>query len=351
MAFFSPEEVSAMAIQEMVLHVVGEGEEFDPTSQMIIDPSYADFFLARIQDVAVDGVHTFKDESEVKRNLEMMAKGEKRFLDGCLDLSSRFSRDHVRASRPGAFFIFKISTDAPNKFVFVLIKYDYKQVIELHDREDGTRTLRQIVQAFIKEKRAIQKCCMARVVDGIAQAEISAFDRMGTASDLTDYFSKFLHCRRNRTNEQLNRDLNEALRASLQDCQPSLFPDGIGTAIATAKAALRNRAMIDEDAIREAIYIAANRPEAENVRADLERAVNRNLRSKKLLGLSFRPDPNILRLAARRLVKTAEGVELQFPGELEGRAVTKVVNGDVTTFTIVTTQTLVKDATVPNRTR
>jgi hypothetical protein len=28
-----------------------------------------------------------------------------------------------------------------------------------------------------------------------------------------------------------------------------------------------------------------------------------------------------------------------------------VDNGDVTTFTIVTTQTLVKDATVPNRTR
>ncbi len=228
---------------------------------------------------------------------------------------------------------------------YSMVKYDYRQAIELYENE-GRNALRRIIQAFIQEKRAIQKCCLIRVTNGTIEPDVSAQDRMGKAPDLTDYFARFLEVTRNRTDQELNRSLNEALRGALEKCARYL-PNGAPAALDSAKGHLRDRESINEEAVREAVFVAAGRPEDEAVRAEIEKTTDRELKRKRLSGVTFKPDAQILRRAPRRRIKTAEGVEIVFPGVQENRAVVRSVEGVTTTITIKTSQALVEDGTLP----
>lgn len=112
------------------------------------------------------------------------------FKTGGQELARAFSKAHVEASRDGAFFVFELEVGLPDTVLYSLVKYDYRSAIEFTAKE-GRQSLRAIVQAFVTERRAIQKSCFVRVVAGQAETLVSAFDRMGRAPDLTDYFATF----------------------------------------------------------------------------------------------------------------------------------------------------------------
>jgi hypothetical protein len=115
--------------------------------------------------------------------------------------------------------------------------------------------------------------------------------------------------------------------------------------------AITRRLNVDDEGIREAIFMAAGRPD-EETRADIDKVLSKELKEKRLAGVSFRPDPNSLRRAARRKIQTAEGVILVYPGEQENRAVTREQSAaGGWTITIKTAERLVEDGTVPERTR
>lgn len=346
MSFFSDDEAGALSIRRMSLHVVGGDVDFEaqPEFQTI---DHADFFLARIQDLAGDSVHEFEEDSETRHQIAAIASGQLNFESGSQNLARRFSHDHVGASRDGAFFVFEIAAAGSGTKFYALIKYDYRQAIELYE-EGGRSALRQIVQAFIKDKRAIQKFCVIRTSDGSVATSVSAQDRMGRAPDLTDYFRKFLQVRRDRTDRELNENLNEAVRSTLENCRDLLPDRNVAAAVAAVKDTLRGRESINESAIQEAVFVAAGRPEDEDQRATLEKATQQQIRRKRLGGVEFRPDPQVLRRAPRRLIRTAEGVKIEYPGEQENAAVTRQSTGSGTTITIRTTQRLVEDGTLPD---
>ncbi|MCO6415684.1 nucleoid-associated protein [Siccirubricoccus sp. KC 17139] len=348
MGFLTEEESSCLRINHVILHVVGGKAEFEPQPELC-DHVHADFFLGRIRDSAIDSVHRFRDNSETKEKLERIAKGEISFEAGAQDLSRAFSRGHVGSSKDGAFFVFELGATCPNTHLFCMIKYDYRQAIELYDN-GGQNALREIVQAFIKEPRAIQKICLVRVIDGVADANVSARDRMGNAPDLTEYFEKFLDVKRERDNSELTRNMSEAVRASLQDCREFL-PDGsVATALSAVKETLRTRETVDDEAVREAVLVAAGRPTDENVRAALEKSVNRHLKNKRIFGVVFRPDAQVLGRAPRRFIRTAENVEVTYPGDQEGHAVKRVENSDGSvTISIRTAQKLIEDGVLAER--
>lgn len=346
MSFLTDDEVGSLRIDRMIVHVVGR-EAFEPQPEMEgID--HLDFFLARIQDAAISGVHRFEPNSVVKASIEAIAKGEVTFEAGAQELSRKFSKDHVGSSRDGAFFVFELSAGTEGEKIYSLVKYDYRQAIELYAQE-GKNALRQIVQAFVKEKKAIQKSCLVRCVDGVAQSDVSAFDRMGDAPDLTDYFQKFLDVVRERDTKELSERLREVLRRTLQQCKAHLPNEDVAAALAATKDHLRGRDTVDDEAIREAIFVAANRPD-EDVRANLDKALDRQLKDRKLAGITFKPDPQVFRRAPRRKLRTAEEVVLTYPGEQEDRAVKRVRSPDGGwTITIQTTEDLVEDATIADR--
>ncbi|WP_162820385.1 nucleoid-associated protein [Microvirga calopogonii] len=344
------EERQSLRINKMILHVVGGDEPFQAQSEMTsID--HPDFFLARLMDAAAAGVHEFDRGSLVKRMLESIAAGTTMFEGTSQEVSRHFGTYHGSTSRDGAFFIFELLTHEADVRIFALVKYDYRQAIERVD-QGGTSALRQIIQAFIADRKAIQKSCFVRTRGGVAENSVSARDRMASAPDITDYFRRFLDVVRNRSDAELNRTLNEALREVFADCKDELPGEDVPGALAKAKDMLRNRQTIDDQAVLEAVFVAAGRPQDEKVKAKLEKATGRRLRTRKLEGLEYKPDPTILRKSNRKRLKTAEGVMIEYPGELENGSVKRVDGPDGgLTITVTTHQKLLADELLPEKFR
>jgi len=350
MSFLTDDEVASLAINRMILHVVGGEAPFEPQPEMPVG-EHAEFFLARIQDTAVSAVHEFQDGSPTKATLERIARGETGFESGAQSLSDDFSGRHVAASRDGAFFIFELVVSDPTVRLYSLIKYDYRQVVELYDR-DGQNALRQIVQAFVKEKRAVQKSALVRVVNGVAQGAVSARDRMSEAPDLTDYFRAFLRVARERTDHELCQGVTSVLRQTFQRCRRLLPGENVPAAYRVAQDHLRGRQRVDDDAVREAVFVAAGRPTDESVLVELDRVREREMQRHRLTGLEFAPDLAVFRAAPRRRMRTVEGVLIEFPGAEEDRSVTHVRGPDGSeVITVRSREPLVENDIVGQRTR
>ncbi|TPN42810.1 nucleoid-associated protein [Mesorhizobium sp. B1-1-7] len=348
MGYLADEELASLRVERMIIHLVGKpGEPFTPRDE--IDVQEEGFFRARIQSEAGDGVHSFVVGSEVRHQLELIAKGEVTFPQGGQVLARRFFDMHVKQSVAGAFFLLQLRTAAPDSVLFALIKYDYREAVELTDA-GGRSVLRAIVQAFVKDRHAVQKFCLVRVIDGAAQELVCASDRMKEAPDLTDYFERYLGVRRSKSNAELSKRLNEALRGTLQDVKDILPNSDVGAAVSKAKLALQGRATVSNDDIVDAVLHAADRPDDEDLRYRIDVVTRRRLKRLQLQDIEFRPDRDTLQVQPRRIVRTAEEVRLEFPGEELGRSVTRETFDDEVVFT-VRTRRLVEDGTLPVKTR
>lgn len=325
MSYLVDGEGDAVSITRMILHVVGEGD-FEPQSEMEA-VEQEPFFLARIKEVDASGLFTFDPASETKSTIEEIAQGVVTFEAGAQRLARDFAGRHGGASVDGALFMFELSSNQPGTSLFSIVKYDYREAVERTD-EDGQSHLRRIVEAFVADRRALQKSCLIRVVNGVVSDEIAAQDRMGRSADLTDYFAAFLNVRRSRTDSELNRNLTEALRAVFTDRREDLPNRDPGAALVLAKEALRQRQTIDNDAILEAVLVASGDPQADDVRTAFESTVARKLRSAKLTGVQFSPDPQVLRRAARKRIQTVEGVTIEYPSDLENVRVRNVASAN-----------------------
>lgn len=348
MGFLTEDEESSVRVTRMILHVVGRKDApFAAEPEIPVQEEL--FFRSRIIMEAASGVHSFESHSLVKPILEQMARSALTFEQGGQQLAQRFWIDHVKQSTSGAFFVFELRGDAQDVVLYAMVKYDYRSAVEL-SQVNGQSTLREIVQAFVKERKAVQKFCIARVRNGVAETIVSAADRMKEAPDLTDYFEKFLGVSRSRSTLELSKQLNEVLRASLDELKGILPNNDVGAAVAQAKLALQGRNTVSNDDVVDALLHAAGRPEDETVRQKLEKVARRKLRSKDLEDVEFRPDPRTLRLQPRHVVRTAEDVKIEYPNEEIGRTVTRHETEDGGyVFTVRTPRRLVEDNTMPYR--
>lgn len=345
--FLTEEEAGSLVIQRMILHVVGKGG-FVAQPEMAVEQ--APFFLDRIKNAAIDGVHIFNKNSATKQLVEAIAAGPDTFENCGQRLARAFSQYHVGASTDGAFFVFQLGTHDPITQLFSLIKYDYRVVLELVNHT-GTQHLREVVQAFVREPRAIQKSCMVRIRNGVADELVSAFDRMGRTPDLTDYFGRFLDVARERSDDELSKSLNEALRATLSAVQEYLPHRDVVAALDVGKESLRGRITVDETAIREAVFVAAGSPDDEVVRKVLDIAIDKQLGQRRLRGVEFRPNPEVLAKRPKRKIRTVEGVMVVFPGDEEGQSVRISSDDGGRVITIRTKAELVEDGTLAEGSR
>ncbi|MFT9450274.1 hypothetical protein [Gluconobacter japonicus] len=348
MSFLADDELDSLRVTRMIIHVVGHQDEtFVPQPE--IDVQQEEFFRARIIDEAGDGVHQFVDNSLIKPIIERMARGETSFQEGGQALAHRFWESHVRQSIKGAFFTLELRSELPGTLLYALIKYDYREAVELAETE-GRSFLRAIVQAFVKERRAVQKFCLIRVCGGNVEEFVSASDRMKDAPDLTDYFERYLGVKRSRSNTELSQRLNEALRGSLEDIKDYLPSRDVGSAVARAKIVLQGRYTISNDDIVDAVMHAAQRPEDEQTRKRIETLTRRRLKRQNLQNVEFRPDRRTLQVQPRRVVRTAEEVRLEFPAEELGNTVLRQDTPNGVVFTIRSSR-LIEDGTLPERSR
>ncbi len=313
MGFFTDAELSSLRIENMILHVVSDGD-FEPQRSRVVE--HQDFFLDRIKDTDASAIFEFNPMSATKATLEKMAKSVGAFEEGAQSLSMEFAKFHGKSSKPGAFFVFELRSDQTNDRLFSLIKYDYQQVIEQSSGTEG-ELLRLILQAFVAQKKAVQKSAIIRVSDGVAGSVISATDRIMPGLDVADYFAKFLHVKRNRSDEELTRTVRIILRDTLTEIREHLPDGGVAQAFRRAQATLRDRGLINSSAISEAIMAAADGIGNESLTSDVTNRLNRKLRSANLDGLEFPPDRSVLQKPPLRRLKTTEGVTILYPDNVD----------------------------------
>ncbi len=326
MAYITDQEATGLTISRMILHIVGDGGGFIPQPEFP-NVIHEDFFLARVRDTNAAALFSFDPQSPTKDLLQQMAAGSVSFEDGAQRLARDFDRIHpAGASRDGALFMFELDVGDQNTQLYSLVKYDYSEAIERTGSGTGPTALRRIVEAFVADRRALQKSCLIRLANGVAHAEICATDRMGRSPDLTDYFSRFLGVSRARTDEDLSRAANEALRAALGWSKELLPGQNVSQAFAAARNHLSTRLSIDDAALREAALLGAGDPQDPDARTKIERAVDRGLRQHRVSGLTFTPVRQVFARAYRKQLKTREGVTVEYPSDLENVRVHRTPN-------------------------
>lgn len=346
LGFFTEEEQLALRVERMIIHLVAhDDDKFIEQPEAPVQEE--GFFKARILSEASDALHSFDEGSLIRPILESMARDETSFEAGGQRLARLFTQLHVKQATSGAFFVFQLGVDDSTRF-YALIKYDYREVVELTKDTDGKSILRSIVQAFVKDRRAIQKICVVRLTNGVAEEMVSAADRMHVAPDLTDYFARYLGVSRSRTDEELSKRLEDAIRGSMTDLKGILPPGGVGNAIRRMKRALEGLIVVANDNVVEAALFAADNPDDEERRAHIEATVRKHLRKKKLDDVAFKPTAKTFHSRHREYVKTQEEVTIEWPAEQLGQSVVRDEDGGYIIFTVKTRQ-IVDDGTVPDK--
>ncbi len=345
MAFITDEELASLSIRRMILHAVSEGRfQAEPEFEEVEE---APFFLERIKDTNAAALFSFQADSLSKPLFEQMATSVITFEAGAQRLAHLFNQDHEKGMKPGALFMFELACDVPNSVIYSMVKYDYREALARAD-DDPDHKLRRIVEAFIADKRALQKSCLVRVIDGVADIQVSARDLLGRAPDLAVYFAKFLGVERDRSEAELSQAAAETLRSSLQDLEPYLPDRDVARALAHAKEALRNRPTVDDEALVEVALSAAGNPEDVAIVDEIRRKVGRAARQNRISGLAFRPDRNILRKAHRTRLQTFEGVVVEYPADLLGTNVIRERNADGGERITITTERRIDATPVRN---
>lgn len=337
MGFLTDEEDSSLRIERMDFQIVGE--ETFKVRRAMSHVEFEDFFLARIRDMDASSVFRFKSESSTKQHLEKIADGGLQFSRGSAQLARDFDSRHVGQSSSGAFFSFELAVEDPTVKLFAMLKYDYREVLA-PARKGGANQLRKIVEAFVQDRKALQKSCLVRVRNGVAEKELSAKDRNGKSPDITDFFAAFLAVERSRDDIELNQQVAQAVMEVLKANKRLLPKQDVGEALGIARERLRTASSINDAAVLDAVMVAAGRPREEEALSTLEAATVRALKRRRVSGLDIPPDENVLKKAVRRKVTTREGVRLDYPQHLEGARVNTVVRPDGSATITITTDHL-----------
>ena len=344
MSFFSDAESQQLTIQRMSLHIVGGGEEFVPRGELQV--VHDQFLLGVLRSIASDAVHTFNEISTTRQSIERIATGDLAFPEGAQALAHQFHQLHDNGrTTEGAFFVFELTVENPEVRFYALVKYDYRAVLEL-TQDDGVATLREIVEALVNDKSAVQKAAIVRTNAGAAADELSTLDRMSRRKpDLTDYFQRYLEVKRSRSDEELTKEargvVTEALRAS-KDHHGQPIPQGVARGIAV----LRDAPTITEEVIRNAVWAGAGHPDDDAVRNEINRITQREISRRRLSECEFPTERRALPRAVKRRIKTVEGVSIEFDSDLEGRVV-QMAHADGTTTITIETQEITQDDVVP----
>lgn len=343
MGFLSDAELAGLTIVRMNFQVVGEGA-FNPRPAMA-HVEQADFFLGRVRDIDISAAFSFEPTSETKEIIRAVAAGEQRFATGAVALARDFDRAHVEQSKAGAFFVFELSANDPAAKLYALLKYDYSEVLTLR-QSNAKGQLRKIVQAFVKDKRALQKSALIRVVGGKVESEISATDRGARSPNITDFFTRFLKVQRERDDVELNKAASDALLEIASTVPVEHWPNGRAAALSTMRESLRASREISDDVVINAVWIAAGRPNDEELSEALRKRAIAALKKKKISGLRFQTNSTVFKVASKRKIRTVENVRIEFPDSLSGVVVDTEHEEDGSAVITIRTKQIASDEVV-----
>lgn len=340
MPFFTEDEIAGLTINRMSLHIVGGDQEFQTREELQVD--HDAFLLAVVRLVAPDPVYQFNETSRVKGTLSDMARDLVSFEQGAQELAHLFHQLHDRTMSEGAFFVFELDFGMPHTRIYALIKYDYRQVLEL-EQGDGVPVLREILEALVNDRAAVQKSALIRVVDGEVEVEISTQDRMSRKKpDLTNFFERYLEATRSRDDEELTMAARDAVRETLRDTKAQHGQD-VPRSVSRAIDVLRQSEVVTEDTIRHAVWVGAGQPDVDEINDALTKAATRHIAKRKLGACEFNPEQGALPRSLKKRITTEEGVTIVYDSGLDGGTVQRERQADGTTVFRIETREFSSD--------
>ena len=332
MPFLQPEQLESLAIERMVFHVVGPGEDELILLEEIEPGPFSDFFLDRLKSSNSGIMFDFIPAgSIVLTSLLQVENDQRSFVEESKKLATQFKRHHGGNAVKGVFFVFLL--DAAGDRFYALIKYDHQTVLSyrIEDRANGHYPLLQELQeTFVKSPDALQKSAIVRLSDGTGQLCVK--DRV-SPKEVTQYFKLFLGAQRRYTPEKLTERIAEITNKVAKENISELSRETRKNLRQRLYDTIQTQAGFNPDDSEPFLTsVFGPLPEGSRIR----QAFHRKLNSLHLEGEAFEFDRNAVTRPAKRRIVTTEGIQVIFDREYEASVTVEPIVGGLTKITITT---------------
>lgn len=224
MAFFSEQELQALAIDRMVFHLVGPKPEDFVRLEEINPGRFASFFLDRIRSVNAGVPYKFSDASATRERLRRISLDGTKFQEESERLADDFQRAHIGSAVAGAVLLFTLSVGQER--MFALLKYDDEEVLtyDVVDAGQGRKrvNLDALERTFVQNKEALQKSALIKLND--EGGELAVLDRRNQQK-VARYFENFLDVIRIHENADLTAKLVDVTRQVIKGNKDLVPPE------------------------------------------------------------------------------------------------------------------------------
>lgn len=309
------EEKQSITIEEFIFHIIIQ-EEDEPRylDAVSISDEQKQFFRDRLIDVSQGNQFIFNDKetgATYKLCQDILTDAKKNFLTASKSLTADFKGRHSKNTSDGVFITALAKISGKRNLIF-LVKLDHKKVYR-YQVKDAKALLEEIKNTFIEDKSAVQKVALIDASEHYIW-DVLVYDRAKPGS-ITDYFRNFLAVKLRDTPSKWTSD---AIRHPTRwagsnrelidpEQQPYHYKE-------RAIQYLSTTSLFDTNAYIDFVI----QDEDEKRRELLKISFEKYLVETGLSGQEFQPNKGSLtKKAKKHVVKTSEGVTLEWTGEAE----------------------------------
>lgn len=289
---------SDIQIDDFIFHVVHHGADEPVLMDKTPITGFEIFFKERIAEVLEGNRFTFTDSSLLLDEILKLDKDISTFVEVSKRLAVVFHQHQDKRIKPGVMILINCLANKVRKYI--LIKYDNEEVITYKTK--GTEaTLEEVSNTFTKNKSALQKSAVIDLSDNVLSAVV--IDK-SERHNVTDFFKGFLGIKRQYSNSELTKKLNECFLETVKEHRGSLPPEFTSNANKRFYDIVQKMNNFNENETLRILF-------EQYYSIEIERTFKRKLKKRDMLGEEFLFDKSIKKPSKRKL-KTAEGISIQY---------------------------------------
>ena len=304
MPLLSQKELSALAIQNFIFHVVQHG---GPEPILLDDTpigAFAPFFLDRVSETLRGNRFTFVDSSSTCALLRSVADDPGKFVEVSKTLARDFHSRQDKRIKAGVLIFMRLR--AGNRVLFSLIKFDHEEVVS-YELIETRAILRAISNSFTKSPDALHKSALIELTK--SGGNLVVIDRTVRA-EITEFFKGFLSVKRKYDRAEMTKEVQTVVVDTVKEYQDHLPGDITRKVRDRFYELAQRRDNFEPDRFISEFFGAHGTDE-------LRESFGQRLEKKGLDGEVFRFDKDAVPRPSSRRYRTAEGVKLEWPKDAE----------------------------------
>jgi hypothetical protein len=311
MSLLSKADIDKLRIDRFIFHVVQHGAEMPILLDDTPIGTFEPFFLDRVKETLSGNRFEFVKGSTTCDSLRQIEADARRFVEVSKQLATDFHSRQDKRIKPGVLILMTLRV--PNRRLYSLIKFDHEEVVA-YDVVKTRALLKEIANTFTKSADALHKSALIALK--ATGGDVVVVDRTVRA-DITEFFKGFLKVRRKFNTEEMTKELEAVVLATVKEHQNELPGEITRRARDRLYDLVQNRTVFDPSQFVSEYFGAHG---SEELRATFDRRLERS----GLEGESFRFDQKAIEKPKLRKYRTVEGVKIEFGDE--ARATVNIAN-------------------------